>query len=62
MPPARRPLPRWRRRLLYWRLRARAWWVWRMTPGSHPIAEMVARGEWAALDRLLALTDADEWP
>lgn len=48
---------RLRRRWARWRLRLWAWLVSRRG-GSHPIAELIARGEWAALDRLLA--DLDE--
>ena len=50
-----------RRRLRRWRLRLRAWWVCRRDRGAHPVAELIARGEWSALDRLLAETpDADD--
>jgi hypothetical protein len=52
------PATGWRRRLRLWRLRLWAWWVCRRSPGAHPVAELIARGEWAALDRLLA--DLDE--
>jgi hypothetical protein len=52
------PAVDWRRRLRRWRLRLWAWRVHRRDPGAHPVAELIARGEWAALDRLL--TDLDE--
>jgi hypothetical protein len=49
--------PPWRRRLLRLRLRLWAWWVCRTDPGAHPVAELIARGQWRALDRLLADLD-----
>ena len=52
------PAVDWRRRLRRRRLRLWAWWICRRQPGAHPVAELIARGEWAALDRLLA--DLDE--
>ena len=52
------PAVDWRRRPGRWRLRLWAWWVCRRDRGAHPVAELIARGEWAALDRLLA--DVDE--
>jgi hypothetical protein len=46
----------------WWWLRARAWLVWRLCPGAHPIAELIARGEWAALDRLLTALEGETLP
>lgn len=39
-----------------WRLRLRARLVRRR--GAHPVAELIARGEWAALDALIRDLDA----
>ena len=41
------------------RLRLRAWWLSRRAAGAHPLAERVARGDWAALDQLLDELDGD---
>lgn len=43
------------------RLRLRAWWLSRRGTGAHPLADRIARGDWAALDRLLDDLDGD-WP
>jgi hypothetical protein len=59
-PPAGRPPGRWRRRLALLRLRLRAWRVSRRDPEAHLVATLIARGQWAALDRLL--DDLDRHP
>jgi len=43
----------WRQRHLL-PLRLRAWWIVRIRREFHPVAELIVRGEWAAVDRLLA--------
>ena len=43
---------------LLW-LRLRAWWFSRRAGGAHPLAERIARGDWAALDHLLDELDGD---
>jgi hypothetical protein len=50
--------PGWRRGLLRLRLQLRAWWICVSDDESHPVAELIARGEWAALDRLVDDLDA----
>lgn len=46
--------PPWRWWLWRLRLRLWAWWICRTDPGAHPVAELIASGQWQALDRLLA--------
>ena len=41
------------------RLRLRAWWLSRRAAGAHPLADRIARGDWAALDHLLDELDGD---
>lgn len=56
-----RPSPVSRPAIASLRLRLRAWWLSRRGTGAHPLADRVARGDWAALDRLLDDLDGD-WP
>lgn len=45
--------PRLPRVLAYALLRWRAWLVCRAEPGLHPVAALVAAGNWRALDSLI---------
>lgn len=49
------PTPPGRRRAsaALWWLRLAAWRRQRLQAGDHPVTDLVARGDWAALDRLL---------
>jgi hypothetical protein len=58
-PPTTRPTRRWQRPFRYLRLRLRAWLVTRAHGDAHPVAVLIARGDWAALDRLVDDLDRD---
>ncbi len=54
-----RPAQPGRQTVALLRLRLRAWWLSRRLAGAHPLAERIARGDWAALDQLLDELDGD---
>jgi hypothetical protein len=54
------PAAGWRLRLQRWRLRCWGWLICTASGDPHYVAELIRRGEWAALDRLLADLEADD--
>jgi hypothetical protein len=52
--------PAWGQATALLRLRLLAWRLRRREANRHPVASLIERGDWAALDRLL--DDLDDWP